>query len=164
MLDGVWRDEFGVFPTGSYIRNYIGSRHSPNIGPEGCTILVKLRQMCRDFPEPSHTCWDTSASNVAWKPHQTAQGVRVLDLFASPFERVRMEELQPGAELRKEITKDGEELFVVKGDVSDDQGEYGEMTWVRNPTEGEVVRRSRGGCVLWVKEGHFNAPEVGVGN
>eukprot|EP01084_Bolivina_argentea_P135221 238322_1 len=40
VLDGVWRDEYGIFPKYSYIRNYIGSRHTPRIGAEGCTILV----------------------------------------------------------------------------------------------------------------------------
>ena len=41
----------------SYIRNYIGSRHSPLIGEDGVRILVKLRQMHEDCPEPNHKTW-----------------------------------------------------------------------------------------------------------
>ena len=35
VLDGVWRDDYGEFPKYSYIRNYIGSGHTPSIGEEG---------------------------------------------------------------------------------------------------------------------------------
>ncbi len=60
VLDGVWRDDYGVFPALNYIRNYIGSSHTPVIGPEGCTILVKLRQMSHECKESLHQAWDAS--------------------------------------------------------------------------------------------------------
>src|SRR6266704_5630699 len=44
VLDGVLSDEHGDYPTGTYVRNPPGSRHSPRTAP-GCMILVKLRQM-----------------------------------------------------------------------------------------------------------------------
>ena len=44
VLDGVFSDEHGDFPAGTYVRNPVGSSHAPRTGP-GCTILVKLRQM-----------------------------------------------------------------------------------------------------------------------
>jgi hypothetical protein len=62
VLDGVWRDDYGVFPKGSYIRNYIGSGHTPVMGDEGCTILVKLRQMDLGLPEPETRAWRTDPS------------------------------------------------------------------------------------------------------
>ena len=43
VLDGVFQDEHGDFPAGSYIRNPPQSRHTPGSEP-GCTILVKLWQ------------------------------------------------------------------------------------------------------------------------
>ena len=43
-LDGIFSDEHGDYPTGTYVRNPLGSRHAPRTGP-GCTLLVKLRQM-----------------------------------------------------------------------------------------------------------------------
>ena len=44
VLDGVFSDEHGDYPVGSYIRNEPGSVHAPRTGP-GCVIFVKLRQM-----------------------------------------------------------------------------------------------------------------------
>ncbi len=43
VLDGVFSDEHGDFPAGSYVRNPPGTRHTPHSDP-GCIIWVKLRQ------------------------------------------------------------------------------------------------------------------------
>jgi anti-sigma factor ChrR (cupin superfamily) len=44
VLDGVFSDEHGDYPAGTYVRNPPQSRHTPRTAP-GCTIFVKLRQM-----------------------------------------------------------------------------------------------------------------------
>lgn len=44
VLSGVFSDEHGDYPAGTYIRNQPGSVHAPRTGP-GCIIFVKLRQM-----------------------------------------------------------------------------------------------------------------------
>ena len=43
VLDGVFRDEHGEYPAGSYIRNPPTSRHTPGSVP-GCILFVKLWQ------------------------------------------------------------------------------------------------------------------------
>ena len=43
VLEGVFSDETGDYPAGSYVRNPIGTRHKPHT-KEGCTIFVKLCQ------------------------------------------------------------------------------------------------------------------------
>ena len=43
VLEGVFSDEHGDFPAGSYIRNPPQSRHTPG-SAEGCVIFVKLWQ------------------------------------------------------------------------------------------------------------------------
>src|SRR5271165_5190868 len=43
VLEGVFQDEHGDFPAGSYVRNPPTSRHTPGSKP-GCTIFVKLWQ------------------------------------------------------------------------------------------------------------------------
>src|SRR6185369_11809378 len=63
VLDGIFSDEHGDYPQGTYVRNPPNSRHTPHTAP-GCTILVKLRQM-----EPSETARvviDTAAAR--WEP------------------------------------------------------------------------------------------------
>jgi hypothetical protein len=42
VLDGVFRDEHGTYPAGTWIRSPHMSNHRPFTGPEGATILVKV--------------------------------------------------------------------------------------------------------------------------
>ena len=44
VLDGVFSDEHQNYHQGAYVRNPIGSSHTPTIGKEGATIFVKLQQ------------------------------------------------------------------------------------------------------------------------
>ena len=43
VLEGVFQDEHGDYPAGSYIRNPPQSQHTPG-SAQGCTIFVKLWQ------------------------------------------------------------------------------------------------------------------------
>ena len=43
VLEGVFSDEHGDWPAGTYLLNPEGFRHAP-FSREGCTLLVKLRQ------------------------------------------------------------------------------------------------------------------------
>src|SRR5215467_2422326 len=43
VLEGVFQDEHGDYPAGSYIRNPPTSRHTPGSAP-GCVLFVKLWQ------------------------------------------------------------------------------------------------------------------------
>jgi len=54
VLDGVFSDEHGDYPAGSYLRNPPGTSHSPHSDP-GCTIFVKLRQFADDDLTPVST-------------------------------------------------------------------------------------------------------------
>jgi anti-sigma factor ChrR (cupin superfamily) len=41
VLDGVFEDEYGTYPKGSWLRNPHLSEHDPFIGPDGALIYVK---------------------------------------------------------------------------------------------------------------------------
>jgi anti-sigma factor ChrR (cupin superfamily) len=43
VLDGVFADEYGEYPAGTYVRNPPGTSHAPRSEP-GCLLFVKLRQ------------------------------------------------------------------------------------------------------------------------
>jgi hypothetical protein len=47
VLDGVFSDETGDFPAGTYIMNPPGSSHAPH-SESGCTLFVKLRHLGSD--------------------------------------------------------------------------------------------------------------------
>ena len=76
VLEGVFQDEHGDFPAGSYVRNPPGSRHTPG-SALGCTMFVKLRQF--DLADRTHVLIDTN--KMALFEVKGRDGVRVLPLF-----------------------------------------------------------------------------------
>ena len=157
VLDGVFSDELGDYPAGTYVRNPPGSRHSPRTGP-GCTILVKLRQMTQS--EHERVVVDTSTAT--WKPGQVA-GYTRLALYSSGAagasgaagEQVSMECLLEGVALPAGICRGGEEIFLLSGDLADESASYGAGTWIRNPPGYRRSLRSVRGATLWSKRGHL---------
>src|SRR5689334_3530870 len=91
VLEGVFQDEHGDFPAGSYIRNPPTSRHTPRSEP-GCVILVKLWQF--DPEDRTHVRID--CAGVASFSDETRPGVEVKPLFRDPHEDVRIEVWGPG--------------------------------------------------------------------
>jgi hypothetical protein len=56
VIEGVFQDESGDFPQGSYVRNPPTSSHTPSSEP-GCTIFVKLHQFAMEVASNrSATC------------------------------------------------------------------------------------------------------------
>lgn len=164
VLEGAWNDEWAVQPKYTYVRNYIGSRHSPSIGAAGCTILVKLRQMSHEHREADHTQWDVSPDSPTW-----VKGVSdhrwTMTVYNSPFETVHFERWMPGTTAIVEVPTGGEEVFVIEGDFSDELGDHKTWSWARNAKAGEKRSRVAGpkGCFLYIKSRHLQSPEVGVG-
>ena len=149
VLDGVFTDEMGDFPKGMYVRNPVGSRHTPSSAP-GCTIFVKLWQMPpgdQDFVRIDIT------DESLWGDR--AEGQRVLPLHASDHEDVRMERWQAGTSLEARVFPDGAEYFVLDGGFDDADGRYGEGTWLRVPPGGTHAPHTADGCTVYVKSGHL---------
>ncbi len=151
VLNGVFSDEHGDYPVGTYVRNPPQSRHTPRTGP-GCTILVKLRQM-----KPSderRVVIDTT--KAAWKPGDTS-GHQHLPLHhaVDSGESVALERLEPGARPVEAACPGGEEIFLLSGGLQDEYGTYGAGTWIRNPAGFRRSLRSADGATYWVKRGHL---------
>src|SRR3977135_1162198 len=93
VLSGVFSDEHGDYPTGTYVRNSPRSRHTPRTAP-GCTILVKLRQMA--LSEQTRTVIDSTTAR--WQQADIA-GLKTLPLYLAPDagEKVMLERLEAGA-------------------------------------------------------------------
>ena len=49
VLEGLFQDEYGEYPAGSWLRNPRWSRHAPFTGPEGALIYVKTGHLGADF-------------------------------------------------------------------------------------------------------------------
>jgi len=153
VLDGVFADEHGDYPAGTYVRNPPGSTHAPRT-PLGCVIFVKLRQMTPD--ETRRVVIDTNSND--WQPG-TAPGHSVQALFSSPdgTERVTLERLDRGAGTYPEGRNEGEEILLLEGDLSDGLGSYRSGTWIRSPASAEKPLHSTSGALFWRKRGQIPA-------
>ena len=149
VLDGVFSDEHGDWPKGTYLLNPEGFRHTPFSKP-GCTLFVKLRQ----FPgrDRKHHAVDTTA--MGWRDTDT-DGVATKPLYAQPGfdDQVVLERWSPGASVGTRDYPGGAELFVIEGAFSDEEGTYAAGTWLRLPEGASHAPASTEGCVLYVKRG-----------
>lgn len=151
VLDGVFSDEHGHYPAGTYVRNPPGSSHAP-YSEGGCTIFVKLRQ----FADDDRTRLVIDTRNAAWQP-AGLDGVEVLPLYAHGEEFALMVRQAPGIVGPWHEHAGGEEILVVEGDLADEQGTYGAGAWLRSPPGSAHTTRTDGGCLLYVKHGHLKA-------
>jgi hypothetical protein len=150
VLEGVFQDEYGEFPAGSYVRNPPTSRHTPGSVP-GCTLLVKLWQF--DPVDRQHVVISTGSSD--YRAAADRPGVQLLPLFRDGREDVRLERWAAGAAVELPVPG-GAEVLVLDG-AFDEGGEHFEaQSWLRLPVDG-VLRAKTGasGCRVWVKTGHL---------
>lgn len=147
VLSGVFSDEGGDWPAGTYLVNPEGFRHAPSSGP-GCELFVKLRQL--PGSDRRHVAVDTSA--LAWRPC-AEPGIATQELYRQPpyLDEVRLERWAPGSAPGARRYPHGAEILVLEGSLCDEAGRYGEGVWLRLPTGAVHRPRSDGGCVLYVK-------------
>ncbi|MEM7720775.1 MAG: cupin domain-containing protein [Pseudomonadota bacterium] len=150
VLEGVFSDEHGDYPAGSYVRNPIGTAHRPHIGPEGATILVKLHQF--DAGDTEQKVIDTKTA--AFLPG-SAPGLAVLPLHSVPGENVALVRWEPGTKFSGHAHWGGEEIFVLEGTFQDEHGDYPAGSWIRSPHMSRHTPWSDGGCLIYVKTGHL---------
>lgn len=150
VLDGVFQDESGDFPAGSYVRNPPGSRHAP-ASESGCTILVKLWQF--DPDDRARVCIDTRSTPSL--PDTAREGVEVMPLFRDAREQVRIECWAPGCVIELDPAG-GFELFVLEGGFEESGESFGSMGWLRLPPDSSLrARAGDDGARIWIKSGHL---------
>lgn len=154
VLEGVFSDEHGDYPAGTYVRNPVGSIHTPSSQP-GCTILVKLWQMHPD--DQTRVVVDTTAA--PWNPG-LVEGLRVMPLHTYSTENVALVKWAPGTQFQPHTHWGGEEIFVLEGVFSDEYGDYSAGTWLRSPHGSRHNPFSREGCTIYVKTGHLVEAEA----
>ena len=149
VLDGVFSDESGDYPQGSYVRNPIGTSHRPHTH-QGCTILVKLHQF--DADDQAHFSIDTKNSGFSFP---TFCKLKVLPLHSVASENVALVRWAPGTRFNRHRHWGGEEIYVLEGTFQDEHGDYPQGTWLRSPHLSEHTPFSESGCLIYVKTGHL---------
>ena len=83
VLEGVFQDEHGDYPAGSYIRNPPTSSHTPSSEP-GCVIFVKLWQ----FDLADRTPFKINMNKIGSIISAERPGVSIMPLFQDDRETV----------------------------------------------------------------------------
>jgi anti-sigma factor ChrR (cupin superfamily) len=157
VLDGVFSDEHGDWPAGTYLLNPEGFRHSP-FSRDGCVLFVKLRQ----FPGRTRDHVAIRSESLPWQDTERA-GVALRRLYAQPgfADSTRLERWSPDTRLGRFDYPNGAELLVLDGSFADAEGEFGRGAWLRLPPGASHAPSTRGGCVLYMKEGGFAYLQAG---
>lgn len=149
VLDGIFSDEHGNYPAGTYLLNPDGSRHAPR-SQHGCILFVRLRQ-CPGGDRP-RLAVDTAA--LPWEPG-LVPGHRVKTLFfaVGHSDRMALWQLDPGTDLPSQSCPEGAEVFVLEGELLDGHDSLTGGCWARFPRGSAISMRSARGCRIYVRLG-----------
>ncbi len=149
VLDGVFQDEHGDFPVGSYIRNPPKSRHTPGSEP-GCVIFVKLWQFHPD--DPVHVRLNSNFMQAV--PLKNSEGVSVTPLYKDIYEDVSIETWEAGSDISSTLDG-GAEFLVLEGGFEQGGDSLVKHSWLRLPP-GTMMTAKNGDqqSKVWIKRGH----------
>ena len=153
VLDGVFSDEDGDYPAGTYIRNPPNSSHSPK-SMAGCTLFVKLRQ----FHPSDDAIIRIDTKSSPWYPG-LVPGLSVMPLHNFDGVGTALVHWAPNTVFNPHVHPGGEEIFVLKGVFHDEHGSYSEGSWIRSPRYSKHAPFTKSeGALIYVKTGHLDYP------
>lgn len=156
VLDGVFSDEHGDYPAGTYLRNPPGTSHQP-FSKDGCTLLVKLWQFAAD--DAGQVVINTKAQS--WR-QGLVPGLSVLPLHEHNGVNTALVRWAPDTQFNRHIHVGGEEILVLQGLFRDEHGEYPAGSWLRNPRYSQHTPfTGKEGALIYVKVGHIDAGLLG---
>ena len=148
VLEGVFSDQTGDYPAGTYFRNPEGFRHAP-FSEQGCVLFVKLHQF--QAGDTEHIVVDTH--NAAFSPG--IGNLEVLSLHQHQSEQVALVRWPAGEKFQPHRHHGGEEIYVISGEFKDEFGSYPAGTWIRSPHMSEHHPFVEVDTLIWVKVGHL---------
>jgi len=157
VLDGVFSDEHGDYPAGTYVRNPPGSKHTP-FTREGCTIFAKLWQFSPG--DAQKVVLDTNTAS--WRPG-LVPGLSVMPLHEFDGVNTALVTWKPHIRFNAHTHPGGEEILVLNGVFHDEYGEYPAGTWLRSPRWSKHTPfTGTDGALIYVKVGHLGAPMLEI--
>lgn len=148
VLEGVFSDENGDYPAGSYLRHPPGSQHAP-FSHEGCVILVKLNQ----FDPRDLDVVKINTQQTEWL--QGIGGLQVMPLHEFEHEHTALVKWPKGETFQPHRHFGGEEILVLSGKFQDELGEYPRHTWIRSPHMSGHFPFVEEETIILVKTGHL---------
>lgn len=151
VLEGEFGDEHGLYPAGTYLRNPIGTSHTPEVGDKGAVIFVKLHQY--DQNDNRQMVMDTNSQ--VW--HQgLVDGLKVMPLHEFGTEHIALVKWEANTKFKPHQHWGGEEVLVLEGTFYDEHGVYPKGTWLRSPHLSQHHPYTKeDGALIYVKTGHL---------
>ncbi len=151
VLQGIFADEHNQYPAGSYVRNPMGTSHTPKVGPQGATIFVKLHQ----FEKGDTTQKAINTREAEWFPG-LIDGLTVMPLHSYQAEHCALVKWTPDTRFNRHNHWGGEEILVLEGTFYDEHGEYPKGSWYRSPhLSAHTPYTKSDGALIYVKTGHL---------
>ncbi|QYJ07752.1 cupin domain-containing protein [Qipengyuania flava] len=147
VLEGTFSDQTGDFPAGTYVRNPIGTRHTPHSDP-GCVIFVKLHQFAGDDDDQKAVALDTSLVSGVQELHRHGD------------ETVRHVALDDGEALVFDGSEGGAEVLLLDGAAQSAGERFGKWGWLRIPAGQGADVTALGHARFYLKTGHLAAVEA----
>lgn len=152
VLEGVFSDETGDYPAGTYIRNPEGFEHAP-FSKEGCVIFVKLHQ----FQPNDRQQVRIDTKNGEWLPGHGNLKVMPLHQHSDGImsESTALVFWPAGEKFQPHRHFGGEEILVISGEFIDEHNRYPAGSWLRSPhlsTHNPYVEQD---TLILVKVGHL---------
>jgi len=150
VLEGIFSDENGDYPAGTYIRNPPGSSHKP-FTKDGCKLFVKLDQFQSGDIEqvvirPEDQIWQQGIGNL-----------KVISLHTFGTESTALVWWPANEVFQAHTHWGGEEVVVIKGKFIDEHGEYPKGSWIRSPHMSKHFPYVEEETIILVKVGHLNS-------
>ena len=147
-MEGVFSDEFGDYPAGTYLRNPPGSKHSP-FTKTGCKLFVKLEQFKTGDNQkvvllPEQQQWGPGIGNL-----------RVCSLHTYLTESTALVWWPEHEVFQPHTHYGGEEIVVLEGRFIDEHGEYPAGSWIRSPHMSTHYPYVEEETLIMVKVGHL---------
>lgn len=147
VLEGVFQDEHGDYPAGTYVRNPPTTSHTPG-AEKGCTIFVKLWQFDPDDRTQFRKDMNAGLSSIG-------EGITGQILHQDDRETVRFMSLAPGTTM-KETAQGGAELLMISGTASEGTDTLTKGTWLRLPQDADLqITAQDADAAFWIKTGHL---------
>ena len=152
VLEGVFSDEQGDYPAGTYIRNPPGSSHAP-FSRDGCILFVKLWQ----FSGHDSEMLRIDTRNAVWR-QGLVPGLSVMPLHSFDGVNTALVRWAPDTRFNLHSHPGGEEILVLEGMFRDEAGDYPALTWLRSPRWSQHAPfTGENGALIYVKVGHLGA-------
>lgn len=150
VLEGIFEDDYGQWPTGTYTRNPPTSKHQPG-SKGGCVIFVKLAQ----FNPDDRTFVHADIAKLGSVEDGNREGVKVSPLFKDKDEDVRVEYWNANTSVTID-TEGGAEILVLDGSFAESGDDLRKHSWLRVPDAYQMkATTGEQGAQVWIKSGHL---------